>query len=215
MIAEPYICIKGQRAGKIEWNPAYASDKEKWKPYADFEREKVNKLRVSRAGIYTATFTNGSGFGLSFYENRDHAFVQYWSDELIGYTGYISDSESSRLLRRAEFLRAICEEEDVEWLPRQVATGGFVAGDLPLSIDHPCCIMRHCPFPVPENDTYTREEESLRDPSCACLPEDGPCKLHGEEWEFRRALLDLLASSPLAGTYEQDRIADLRRRFVR
>lgn len=38
--------------------------------------------------------------------------------------------------------------------------------------------------------------------------------LREEEREWRKALLDFLAASPLAGTYEQDQIYDLRKRFL-
>ena len=41
----------------------------------------------------------------------------YDSFQLIGYQDHFEDTESSRLLKRAEFLKAVCEKEGVEWLP--------------------------------------------------------------------------------------------------
>lgn len=51
MIAEPYICIKGQRAGEIEWYPdnqeflsTFYENEGRWQRYDDFEREKLREL---------------------------------------------------------------------------------------------------------------------------------------------------------------------------
>lgn len=108
MIAEPYICIKGPKLGQVSWmNPDHADLKtsSKWQPYAYFEREKLRELELGRIGI-------GHGFAFCLGDYRSVAVINYWMDD------YEADSESSRLLKRAEFLKAVCEKEGVEWLPK-------------------------------------------------------------------------------------------------
>lgn len=129
MKTEPYICIKGLHAGEIQWmfkhpdgrlidllprhNSAdlqfirYGGD---WQPYADFEREKLTALNMTLWLTY-------EGYGLDF----DPDFgSKYKARDLINYSQreYDLDSESSRLLKRAEFIKAVCEKEGVEWLPK-------------------------------------------------------------------------------------------------
>jgi hypothetical protein len=126
MIAEPFICLNQsiKVAGTIEWfyPPIYEGAPHTghngctmrdgdWMPYADFERERLNDLNNKRwpAGSYYAICLGSSGFVLG----------EHGSARLIGYdTGdFKRDSESSRLLKRAEFLKAVCEKEGVDWLP--------------------------------------------------------------------------------------------------
>ncbi len=125
MIAEPYICIKGPRLGEIESYEQYPLipnglvylskdcsemrmlDLSEWKRYADFEREKLKGLD----GHFVI-----DKLGIRFLGVR--SFL--WSNDLIRYCGvdYENDSESNRLLARARFLKAVCEKENVPWLPQ-------------------------------------------------------------------------------------------------
>lgn len=117
MICEPFICYQGPQAGEIEWMRKICADLapipvgdaagNRWKPYADFEREKLKELEAEC--IFVAEHR------LSGYITLD-----YTSYQRIGYStkDYARDSESSRLLKRAEFLKAVCEKEGVEWLPK-------------------------------------------------------------------------------------------------
>lgn len=121
MIAEPYICIKGPKAGTIEWMSSAGRPCTNkcddpcvhcgWESYADFEREKLKEIETDlfNQSVKTAYYWLGG---------RSHS---WFADELIGYTReeYEADSESSRLLKRAEFLKAVCEKEGVEWLSRE------------------------------------------------------------------------------------------------
>lgn len=128
MRCEPYIAIKGPRVGEIEWfegkTPTgasvklYMDDGEIWQPYADFERGKLKEL-----GGVIAVYDHG------------YATRGYHSEDLIRYSGkdYDRDSESGRLLARARFLKAVCEREQVEWLPKeQRNTTPEPKPDLPL-----------------------------------------------------------------------------------
>lgn len=145
MIAELYICTKGRRVGEIHtmfkdeygelWRPymdgktcrlSYCKNIDLgciWQPYADFEREKLKELnqlnddewiKLERKGYYLGVWLrklSGSGNGFTGHT--------YHSGDLIAYSlkDYLADSESSRLLKRAEFLKAVCEKEGVPWLP--------------------------------------------------------------------------------------------------
>lgn len=137
MIAEPYICIKPgiKTTGKIEWwFPPVHKDapytghngsvmkEDAWQPYADFEREKLRELKASRAGVWIASMDTGDGWGVCIPNNKAGEFIRYYSDDFIGYASYDTDSESCRLLKRAEFLKAVCEKEGVEWLPDERLT---------------------------------------------------------------------------------------------
>lgn len=122
MIAEPYICIKGQDAGAIEWfntNPDQAYWEGKlgpcWQRYADFEREKLKELGNNQ--IHKHGGIDSSEAFTLFSRN-----TLYYSSGLISYSAadYDQDSESGRLLMRAEFLKAVCEREGVEWLPLEI-----------------------------------------------------------------------------------------------
>jgi hypothetical protein len=135
MIAEPYICTKGPTAGEIWW---WNSDgqcvyegcidkkvEECWVPYAAFEREKLRGLEsvdgidVGAAGyrIYLLGVDRGPVF----------------SEDVTAYTQerFDADSESDRLLKRAEFLKAVCEKEGVEWLPQDRVVAHVQAHDIP------------------------------------------------------------------------------------
>jgi len=108
MIAEPYICIKGGRAGDIQWTfNEHGIGPDEWQPYAAFEREKLKEL--------DGVVIHSDWAGKLTFLSRGGTF--YDSGELIGYSEYLNDSESNRLLKRAEFLKAVCEKEGVEWLP--------------------------------------------------------------------------------------------------
>jgi len=133
MLVEPYIAIRGHLAGNIEYRDAALFQKKDgtwvcdgdWIPYADFEREKLREL--GSVNEYIKAHEWGYSLGI----NLDDGVRILDSEVLIHYSHdcYEADSESSRLLNRAEFLKAVCEKEGVEWLP---ATGGYVA---PKSLD--------------------------------------------------------------------------------
>lgn len=106
MIAEPYIHLK---TGVFGW--AECGDKQdEWRPYADFEREKLEVLDAEMGHVGLS--------GSNGYFIRVTLKATYFSDDLIGYCGcdFKRDPESNRLLKRAEFLKAVCEKEGVEWL---------------------------------------------------------------------------------------------------
>src|SRR5579863_1443124 len=117
MIANPFICTKGPRVGSIIWIPCSPDGKQSydaafekdWKPYADFEREKLKQIARHRESASFPDISHG------------YHLLGYYADDLIGYTesDFSNDSESSRLLKRAEFLKAVCEKEGVEWLPNE------------------------------------------------------------------------------------------------
>jgi len=164
MISEPYICIKGERAGEIEWFATHelingashplatwwenTNTGESWQSYADFEREKLKELGggqiIKQDGMYGYSIAKPfRGFPKIPEEHYWHSF------EIIGYREMSSDSESSRLLKRAEFLKAVCEVEEVPWLP---------SGD---SCDRGESLGESQPVKVPvmpERDYYTKEE---------------------------------------------------------
>ncbi len=132
MIAEPYICTKSSRAGEIQWfnsiDPRYVDPRGEyhcegvpWRVYADFEREKLKTLSKDNPKWII-------GMGLDLVpENRGYILplLHHWYDSkgIIGADGedLYDASESTRLLKRAEFLKAVCEKEGVEWLPKQKA----------------------------------------------------------------------------------------------
>jgi hypothetical protein len=121
MIAEPYICIKGEPKslrGQIKWfgidpdgtlwnENGRLVNSDYWQPYADFEREKLSEL-----GTYIRVL-DGTAFCMVIGEKEYHSFklIDYWTSE------YEKDTESNRLLKRAEFLKVVCEKECLEWLP--------------------------------------------------------------------------------------------------
>ena len=103
MIAEPYIDV---RNGCIDWfTPGPVTPHHV--PYADFEREKMVKLRWRFVEMRC-----GWGFYLTDALNSN-VLLDYSMSDLE------HDPESSRLLKRAEFLKAVCEKEGVEWLPKK------------------------------------------------------------------------------------------------
>lgn len=142
MIAEPYICTKGSDTGQIHWYtqvPAYG-----WIPYADFERGKLKELdnvKTAYCGFQGITISCKDCYWvlLSRKDCADNKCTFPWqtlqgdragekqhchhygSADLIGYkpSDYDKDSESSRLLKRAEFLKAVCKKEGVEWVPKE------------------------------------------------------------------------------------------------
>lgn len=152
VIAEPYICIHGKHKGEIQWfvdnyyvHSIYnGEDMSNWKPYADFEREKLREL-----GSVRSAYCNFYGISVSCQDcyfvllerldcedkrckfpwqtlhgdrqgEKSHCH-HYSSACLIDYhpSDYDSDSESNRLLNRAKFLKAVCEKEGIEWIPLQ------------------------------------------------------------------------------------------------
>lgn len=129
MIAEPYICIRGDNAGPIQWafseNDKWISPdgltllKTHWQPYADFEREKLEALKEE-------TYTIGLGKYDGFIVLVGEAQKKYSSLDMVAYStpDFMADSESSRLLKRAEFLREVCKREEVTWLPEVCDTCG-------------------------------------------------------------------------------------------
>ncbi len=83
-----------------------------WTPYADFEREKLKEL------LGTFSLSRPDGFSLYIKrEGRKQFFYMCDEETGYGYAFWRDDSESNRLLKRAEFLKAVCGKEGVEWLP--------------------------------------------------------------------------------------------------
>lgn len=167
MIAEPYINLQ---SGDIYWH----REGEKhpgiyFQQYADFERDKLEEL------------FNGEQFGTVYAPSLEDGFCLkgYNARDLIGYDDedHYFDSESSRLLKRAEFLKAVCEKEGVKWLPN---AHDMHACDGKHHPDTECDCKCHTPTPEPErgghdgqidvkkwlgrtlppgaSDTYTRSE---------------------------------------------------------
>src|SRR5947207_3174168 len=107
MIAEPYIHLK---TGVIGW--AECDEKQAdWQFYADFEREKLAALCNGQALRLDGCWgyrLNVPKIGKVIYPGQDHE-TRYDSRELIGYAylEWLEDTESSRLLKRAEFLKAV------------------------------------------------------------------------------------------------------------
>lgn len=159
MIYEPHICIQGPKAGEIDWRRPNTANKRlileeldssdylcidadgnNWQLYHRFEREKLKELNpVSSDNIGIGH----SGYGLDiWYRKTKTGLAGRWhkSDELIGYglRDYLNDSESSRLLKRAEFLKAVCEKEGVEWLPRECCCGETLTKNTVHRRDGPC-----------------------------------------------------------------------------
>lgn len=144
MIAEPYIAIKGVCAGEIHWFDDVYYNGEKWKneddwmPYADFEREKLRQI-----SLFGCVSLGVDGYFVTAVLADGMKLHKYNSISLIGYTknAYMDDSESSRLLKRAEFLKAVCERENVEWLPQsKLRTHG--------ECDHPDVCAGKCHKPM-------------------------------------------------------------------
>jgi len=129
MICEPYICIKGfnyslgvSNLGDIKWFEDSSPCADYWQPYADFEREKLKEL-----GMHVQ-FMEYSGYRVMVTAHHEHP---EWHSSLgaISYStaDWQKDSESGRLLKRAEFLRAVCEKEGVAWLPEKVTVESRLA----------------------------------------------------------------------------------------
>lgn len=118
MIAEPYICIKGPRAGEIYSITAIgdALSPESWQRYADFEQEKLASLEAKRCEAFSFPTISSDGYFINW--SGRILGGHYSSANLIGYGwhDHRNDSESGRLLKRAEFLKAVCEKEGVEWI---------------------------------------------------------------------------------------------------
>jgi len=110
MRAEPYICKTGPKAGEIQWKQDWETWSENWQRYVDFEREKLRELD----GFLVLLEFDGR---YMFRSRFDMPVTCYDSQHLIGYSEYLADTESNRLLKRAEFLKAVCEKVGVEWLP--------------------------------------------------------------------------------------------------
>lgn len=177
MIAEPYICTSdtGINQGEICWLfkhpdgrlfsmlPRYNSvdvvprvvvhPSDRWQPYADFERKKLRELDAKGCDMEHVGVSGTLGYFLNFSKSF-WGGGQHTSQVLLGYCGcdYRFDSESGRLLKRAEFLKAVCEKEGVEWLPskcgsqckligpRYCTEHGPVQPDQPKSGECPCLL---------------------------------------------------------------------------
>jgi len=172
MIAEPYICIKGQDAGTIEWfeTHKYNAPWEGtlgpcWMRYANFEREKLKELGANE-GISVDAWRGQYVIGLEryisgqAYQKGDAVRYSLRSSELIDYDKYYFDCESNRLLKRAEFLKAVCEKEGVEWLPKEPKQKCLGCHPTGLSDWH----LQHCP-------EYFKNKESREEQQ----PPEGKC----------------------------------------
>jgi len=146
MTCEPFI---NKGTGEIEWFqtkkgnwrcPGYPSldyyldgtqlgkDGSVWTPYADFEREKLKELGGK-------SFYVDASRGYFWHNGRDC----HTSKDLIDYSGkdYHNDSESNRLLKRAEFLRAVCKKEGLQYLQE-----GFTIDGKGVDKEYPRELMR-------------------------------------------------------------------------
>lgn len=218
MIAEPYICIKGPKAGEIEWKTSFCmklgvpigdDTGNRWKPYADFEREKIKEL--SKEKRWRLWLEDDIGWCLG---TGKGAYCHYDSSSLTNYFSYDwrDASESSRTLKRAEFLKAVCEKEGVEWLPKPYTAEDVdreivkdccnICGDNRGMFDHGkwwCwpCWKRRSVFRKPKSIDVVKvmtEEEECK----GCAAADGIdtlCDKHHKEQAYRRLdhLLDLSA----------------------
>ena len=197
MICEPYICIRGSRLGEIRYAPIASGGKNQkgndsdewllgndceWQEYADFERAKLRE-------IFPKWDVGVSVSSLGYCLHNDMGRAVFSSYRLTGYTPHehFSDSESSRLLKRADFLNAVCEKEGVEWLPEAKECSPY----------DPQCKKEFCA-------THKRcIEKWYGDHRCNECGQMGlhVCKINkeiimvnnAEERAWRRALLDFLA----------------------
>src|SRR5258707_8426359 len=116
MIAEPYI---NQKTGEIRtFCPCckhFELETGLWKLYTDFEREKLGMLWTQWLRL-----DDRFGYVIRCQKRDEKPFApdaiglgEYSSIHEIGYSTFDhhADSESSRLLKRAEFLKAVCEKE--------------------------------------------------------------------------------------------------------
>lgn len=143
MIAEPYICIKGPGMGDIRWmfrnadgrlwmmvagynQPSIVTDSGVWVRFDIFEREKLKEVCKAEIGISITA----KGYTIDYLPICVGKIIMYNSRELTGYadTDLYRDSESNRLLKRAEFLKAVCEKEGVEFLPKNCGSQCILTG---------------------------------------------------------------------------------------
>jgi hypothetical protein len=128
MIAEPYICIKGELQGEIKWyevdetgpyrlgmNNLVMRPVGTWHPYAVFERDKLQELASADKRIRLND---------THYELRLPSRTYSWN--LQGIT-----TEALLLLTRAAFLQDVCEKEGVEWLPQDRIVAQVQVHDIP------------------------------------------------------------------------------------
>lgn len=87
---------------------------------ADFELEKLRRLGDLEMDTSTIKIYFGAGYRLGLPGKN------WLSENVIGYNTvhFREDTESNRLLKRAEFLRAVCEKEGVEWLLEENSCDG-------------------------------------------------------------------------------------------
>lgn len=150
MITELYICKRGSEAGEIRrlhtpCNPSELST-DMWQLYADFEREKLKELGGTEFRFWWSIpkrnkkLCPDSRTPAYFWESGDYRGT--WNSNIISYSAddYMADSESSRLLKRAEFLKAVCQREGVEWLPQENpdSCNRCACGEI-------CTLMGKCP----------------------------------------------------------------------
>ena len=233
------ICTKGPRVGEIEWMDIHWHEAQKhggelsgiiWKPFCDFEREKLIQVCMR------LWLDREKGFRIGD-QSRG-------SRELIGYSGkdYLNDSESSRLLKRAEFLKAVCEKEGVEWLPKEECScrkewphvlkdGDFLMTDAsgcclcschkptkPEKCEHDpqghICNEKKCPL---WRDTYTKEQVDAKLKAMTKVEVQAKSNVYIEEREFRDSLwnvLHALACSTKGNSLLKKMLVDLRKRFL-
>lgn len=133
MLYEPYICVESGynfKAGELHSfdpekqdavnNSPLRKGEARFVKYADFERGKLRELanlKLPDGGFFKPRIEYHDCFG--FVINHVEHGTYHKSCDLICYptADYEHDTESDRLLKRAEFLKAVCERENVEWLP--------------------------------------------------------------------------------------------------
>jgi hypothetical protein len=208
MIAEPYINTAGPCAGYINWykpgEPTYIYSM----PYADFEREKLKQLAEKKFPRYPSESYWGIPLGGDGYRLSENHSIN-----VIGYsaTMWERDTESNRLLKRAEFLKAVCEKEGVEWLPKEKCD----CKESKKSING-CGIcdpnVRPGPLtsPPPERDYFTKDEVEAQIKHCHHLRHEVIEQEREEEKDFRVDLFSVMQHlSDILGRHFKQDAADL------
>lgn len=248
MRADPYI---NKQTGEIQWFEMWEGKypqrmiggfrfniSGKWQPYADFEREKLKELGDAWIEIKDGGFKFMKQYQIArcgyIYESA--VLTDYGIDE------YCGDSESGRLLKRAEFLKAVCEKEGVEFLPKEKCCHktwgecGLCLGFLPSECGCSCHKKNiiteskcgHCTMGDPEKCVCHKKPEKPDNEGALqdvwnldkCGTKDRTLVKHfEEEREWRGAFLDKWLEFARRTTRAKDAqalkdIEDLRRKFT-
>lgn len=190
MIAEPYINLQ---TGEVYWHRE--GDRHQgiyFQQYADFEREKLKELDADLSLTEGVEVSGELHAGYSCYVSPKGS---HYSSVMIDYSyeDHRKDSESSRLLKRAEFLKAVCEREGVEWLPEKPEQPSVERKEYKLGVD--CACPCHEPKGEKSNLSDAKQQDTsswFGEPSpkpkldchdCWSEPcgDDCLCECHGEK----------------------------------